>query len=70
MKTKKTLKFNRPYSALPKKLSTVTVPKGSPVEKTNNEYWINPNIFLDEVVKHDATHYGFRVQRKDIDFTS
>ena len=43
------------------------VPKGSKVEKTNGEYWLSPSCFTG-IDKHDATYYGFRVNKDDIAF--
>ena len=45
------------------------VPEGSQIEFREGVYWINPNTFpVNSIARHDATHYGFRVERKHINF--
>jgi hypothetical protein len=67
MQTKRELSFSRPYSSVPTSISTITVRAGAPVEFIKKRYWIKPNYFgKNLMLKHDATYYGFEVQKEDV----
>jgi hypothetical protein len=72
VKTNKELTFKKDC------ISETTLPAGSLVDLIKGEYFINPKCieplnFGSEIVPnysaiHEATYYGFRVNKADIDF--
>ena len=68
MKTKYEFFWSRNFSALPSEEAKVLIPAGTPVEKLmGNQYFIISSFFKDDpIVYHDATHYGCRVDEKNV----
>ncbi len=43
----------------------INIPANSPVDFKNGEYFISPSVFTG-INKHDATYYGFRVPKDNV----
>lgn len=61
MKVKHSFIWRRVCSCLPAPLALVEVPAGAEVEKQGGEWFVKPETFDDEIVRHDAEYYGCRV---------
>lgn len=64
-RTKRLLKFSRPYSAFN---DTLVFPKGTPVRFSNGRFWISTDAVMRKYgsgAAHDSAHYGFEVSQED-----
>ena len=64
MVTKYAIVWERKFSAT----GRVIVPAGAPVEfsEKNNQHYVQPSFFDDKVLRHDAVHYGCRVDPDNV----
>lgn len=56
--------WERQFSAT----GAVVVPAGAPVEfiKENSQHYVKPSFFDDKILRHDAAHYGCRVDPDNV----
>jgi hypothetical protein len=62
--TKHAITWERNFSAT----GAVVVPAGAPVEfiERDNQYFVQPSFFDDKILRHDAAHYGCRVDPDNV----
>jgi hypothetical protein len=63
MKVKSEFDWNRSNSAL---VGAVKIPAAAPVELRNGTYFVQPDFFTDDTMKHDATYYGCPVNPNNV----
>jgi len=64
MSVKAAFQWNRSCSCIP---GAIDIPAGAPVEQKAGGYYVSPSFFDDAIVKHDAVHYGCRVDPNNVD---
>lgn len=58
----------RSFASGPASMREVKIKAGAPVEKKNGDYFVAPSYFSgDSILKHDATYYGCRVSKENVD---
>ena len=65
MRVKEAFVWHRSFSADDK----MDIPAGAPVEwsEKNRCYYVVPSFFQGEITRHDATHYGCRVEENNVE---
>jgi hypothetical protein len=63
MKVKNEFEWNRTNSTL---VGPIKIPAETPVELKNGTYFVKPDFFQDDIMKHDATYFGCPVQNDNV----
>lgn len=65
---KRDFTWSRSFASGPASVREVKIKAGAPVEKKNGDYFVKPSYFSgDSLLQHDATYYGCRVAKDNID---
>jgi hypothetical protein len=68
LSVKRDFTWPRSFASGPASVREVKIKAGAPVEKRNGDYFVAPSYFNgDSLLKHDATYYGCRVAKDNID---
>jgi len=68
LSVKRDFTWSRSFASGPASVREVKIKAGAPVEKKNGDYFVSPSYFSgDSILQYDATHYGCRVAKDNID---